>query len=248
MRFTLPSWVIVLTLVALGVAATRLVCPGCVDRTRRNAACVWTGDSIFPVETGNSAHWQHLIVDAQLAEELAVEYADANFSRWAVTGKPRIEFGTHAQNVRAQGTCLARLDAAIESAHAVSVEQIASARRARNPVFDLVVVLLFVPLYGAAAKKVCGVCRNVLFADARFVRFFAFILTSVSVSGLGLLAFALWRIVMEGMRVGNPGDHMGNRAAGNYWSHEYAAALFMGGVLLFWVVSVLASREAADQR
>jgi hypothetical protein len=243
MESRLPSSLVVLTFVAAGFAATRFVCSGCVDRNRRNTGCEWTDDKIFSIETGNASHWRHLVLDAQLAEELAVEYADAHFYRWAVAGKRVATFDTHAANVRAQGVCLAQLDVAIGNAHRVTAEQIAAARRVRNPVFDLLVLLLFVPLYGLVAKKVCDVFRNVLFTDARFVRLFALVLTSASTSGLGLWSFVLWRLPMEGMRVGNPEGHMGHREAGYYWSPEYAVVLFVGGMLLFWVVAILAWRK-----
>src|SRR5690242_21890778 len=106
MKSRLPSSLIVLTLVAAGFAATRFVCPGCVERNRRNTDCEWTDDKTFSVETGNASHWRHLVLDAQLAEELAAEYAGAQFYRWAVAGKRVATFDTHAANVRAQSVCL----------------------------------------------------------------------------------------------------------------------------------------------
>ena len=61
---------------------------------------------------------------------------------------------THADNVRAQGTCLARLDVAIQDAHAVAAGQSLPLVGARNRVFDMMVLLLFSPLYIAAASTV----------------------------------------------------------------------------------------------
>jgi hypothetical protein len=47
-------------------------CPGCIDRNRVNTACKWTGDTAFPIDPQNRVHQQHLVADAQLAEELAI--------------------------------------------------------------------------------------------------------------------------------------------------------------------------------
>src|SRR5258706_9480862 len=55
--------------------------PGGIDRSRVNANCEWTGDSSFPIDQQNTAHQQHLVADAQLAEELAIRYADAEHKR-----------------------------------------------------------------------------------------------------------------------------------------------------------------------
>jgi len=245
----LTRLVLAAALAAIGAALIRLVCPGCVDRPRANSGCEWTADTEFPVDVTNRAHWRHLVGDAQLAEELAVRYADVHFYRWAfpvrtAASGPMQASGTHADNVRAQSTCLARLDEAIQETHAVSPGQIATARAARNGFFDTMVLLVFSPLYLAAASTVCTKFRNLLFAHARTIRFIALALSSVSIGALGVICFSLWQGIMEGMRVGNPEGHFGFRAAAhNYWSYQYVGALFAAGNVMFWIVALSSHRS-----
>jgi hypothetical protein len=81
-----------------------------------------------------------------------------------------------------------------------------------------------------------------------YVRLVALTLASVSMACLGLLSFYLWWSVMEGMRVGNPNGHMSTfrAAAHNYWTHQYVGALFVGGMLLFWVVAAVWYRAGSN--
>src|SRR5919199_2911249 len=59
-----------------------LVCTcGCIDRTRTNSTCEWTRDSAFPLDLANPDDQRHLVADGQLAEELAVRYADSEHKR-----------------------------------------------------------------------------------------------------------------------------------------------------------------------
>lgn len=239
MRFALPSWLLIVAWAAAGVGGTYLACPGCVDRSRANSRCEWTGDSVFQIDSRDTTHRRHLRSDAQLAEEIAVRYGDAEHPhRYGAEA-----FSAHEKNVQAQIACRARLDVVIEDTHGVTAQQVAIARGARNWVFDLLVVLSFLPLYGFALSRVCGRLRNVLRADALAVRVLAMALGSVISSSLGLLAFRLWWTLIEGMRVGNPQGHFGIRAAAlNYWSHLYVGALLGAGMLLFLIVA-MASRK-----
>src|SRR5881397_3483428 len=75
---TLSLLVVIAAFTGVGTAR---YCPGCLDRGRVNKGCQWTGDSAFPIDWQNTAHRRHLIADAQLAEDLAIRYADAEFNR-----------------------------------------------------------------------------------------------------------------------------------------------------------------------
>jgi hypothetical protein len=55
--------------------------PGCIARDRSNSRCEWTGDMSLPRDQRNPAHQQHLIEDAQLAEELAIRHATGQRNR-----------------------------------------------------------------------------------------------------------------------------------------------------------------------
>src|SRR5260221_9387988 len=77
MKSVLTHWGTALVLALSGVVLTRITCPGCVDRGRANSRCDWTGDTAFRVNAADHAQWRHLVTHVQLAEELAVRYADA---------------------------------------------------------------------------------------------------------------------------------------------------------------------------
>jgi hypothetical protein len=235
-----------LAVMAAGVCATYATCPGCIDRNRANKACEWTGDTAFPIDLRNMAHREHLVADAQLAEELAIRYADLEFGR---------RFGVEhhgglLENGRIRNECLSRTFRAIEASHNVSSEQVQLARGERNVTFDVAVGLLFLPIYvfaGIVASR--GLSRRLSMHD-RFARLIAAGMASVAFSFLGLQCFRLWGAVWEVIRVGN--GHMTSiRAASrNRWVHHLDGQL-IAAILLFWLVAVCCSRlwseeDAAD--
>jgi hypothetical protein len=86
-----------------------LAVPGCIDRHRVSVNCEWTGDASFSIDPQDPAHQQHLVADAQLAEELAIRYADREHERL---------FGTNAhggllEGGRVRDRCMSRMVAAI---------------------------------------------------------------------------------------------------------------------------------------
>src|SRR6202008_2592072 len=110
-----------------------------------------TGDTRRPLDSGNADHRAHLTEDAQLAEELAIRNADAEHGRrFAVA-----HHGGLLDNGRFRQACLSQMFRAIEDNHGVSADEIQLARGVRNPVFDLAVVLLFLPFYSLVAVAVC---------------------------------------------------------------------------------------------
>jgi hypothetical protein len=235
----LPASVVVgVMCVALWVS-----CPDCIDRTRVNKACEWTGDTVFPIDPREPAHWRHLVADAQLAEELAIRHADAEFSR---------RFGVEhhgglIDNGRFRRECLSRLFGAIEANHGVTPDQIRVARGQRNGSFDVAVGLLFVPFYVFGAHIICLWLARRFSSDGRSVRRVAMGLASIVVSLLGLQAFRLWGAVWEVVRVGN-GHMTGMRLAPpNRWPHQYVGADFLAGVVLFWLVAAYYLSITSDE-
>lgn len=232
-------WILAVLLALSGGIATRLTCWGCVDQTRANRKCELSGDVPLRIDVSNQAQWRHLVSDAQLAEELAVQYADAKFYRWAFPVRnsasgPTQTSDTHADNVHAQEVCLAQLSQSIQTLHAVTGEQVAAARQSRSATFDGLVLASFTPLFILAALSVRDGLSHLLFADAGWVRTASRVWTAVSVSGLGLLAFRLWWTVFEGIRVGNPTGHMGLRMSSlHYWTPLWVVLLFTAAVTIF---------------
>ena len=245
----LARWLLFFAIASVGAVVTYVRCPGCIPRDRVNTACEWTSDTRFPFDSRNPVHQEHLIEDAQLAEELGVRYADAEHGR---------RFGVEhhgglIDNGRFRRECLSRMFAAIENNHAVTAEQVRVARGYRNPTFDLAVVLMFLPFYALGATIVCrGISRR-FSSTERSVRWVATLLASVVVSLLGLQCFRLWGAIWEVVRVGN--GHMASiRAASQTrWVQVYAGADFIAGVVLFWVIALVCYRvmvetEPADGR
>jgi hypothetical protein len=238
----LGLWLVLLAVTSGGVVVMYMRCPGCLPRDRVNKTCEWTGDAKFPLESEDQAHREHFIKDAQLAEELAIRYADAEFKR---------RFGSEAHgglidNGRLRGECMSRMFDAIENNHDVTPEQVRFARAQRNRTFDLAVGLLFIPLYSLAATIVCRWLFRRFSSTERFVGVVATGLASVAVSLLGIQCLRLWGAVWEVVRVGN--GHMTSIRAASYsrWNQQYVGADFIGGIVLFWLIALICNRVVWD--
>jgi hypothetical protein len=136
---------------------------------------------------------------------------------------------------------MSRLFSKIESNHSVTAEQIRLARTERNRAFDTAVGLLFLPLYWFVGTVVCRALARRFSPDERHVRIVATGLTSVAVSLLGSQCGVLWSMPWEGIRVGN--GHIGAFRLASYnrpWHN--LGVLFVGGVLLFWLIALLYRR------
>lgn len=195
----LSPGIVTLAIVCAGAGATWSRCPGCLPRDRVNTACQWTGDATFVYDERQAAHRTHLVEDAQLAEELGIRYADAEFGR---------RFGVEhhgglLDGGRVRRDCLRQMFQAIEIAHGVSPEQILVARGQRNQWFDTAVALLFLPLYLLGAAQGCRRLRRRFSAKERAARWAATGVASVAAGFLGFQVFRLWAAVWEVIRVGN---------------------------------------------
>jgi hypothetical protein len=224
-----------------GVSATYVTCPGCIDRSRVNKTCEWTRDTAFPIDPRNAAHQQHLAADAQLAEELAIRHADAEFGR---------RFGVeHHGGLLDDGKfrreCLSRMLSAIERNHEVTSLQVAVARGQRNRTYDVAVSMMFLPLYlvgGIAASR--WLSRHLARHD-RSVRVVAAGIMSLVFSFLGLQFMRLWGAVWEVIRVGNGHMTSMRTASQTRWMADHVEGQLIGGILLFWLVALCCSRIAA---
>ena len=235
-------WLLVFAVASGGAVVTYMRCSGCIARERVNESCEWTGDTRVSLDPKNPAHQQHLIEDAQLAEELGIRYADAEFGR---------RFGVeHHGGLLEQGRvrreCLSRMFLAIEHNHDVSAEQIGVARGQRNRSFDVAVVLLFLPLYSLAATIACRWLGRHFSSDERYVRSVATGLASIAAAFLGVQAFRLWGSLWEVIRVGN--GHMTSIRAASYgrWTQQYGGADLVAAILLFWLIALTSYRGVSD--
>ena len=237
------AWLFGLVVMGGGAWATYLICPGCIDRSRINSACEWTGDYAFPIDPRNTAHRKHLASDAQIAEELAIRHADVEFGK---------RFGVEHHGGLIDGgsfrrECLSRMFHAIEASHVVTPEQVHVARGQRNWIFDVAVGVLFLPLYVLGSIAAIRALSRRFSNDERFVRLIAMGVASAAVSFLGLQCLRLWGAVWEVVRVGN--GHMTSirEASRSGWVHHVDGQL-MGGMLLFWLVALCYSRVAVEER
>jgi hypothetical protein len=239
----LALWCGVLAVAAGGAVVTYVYRPGCLPRDRVNTTCEWTGDGRFTIDPHNAAHRAHLVTDAQLAEELGIRYADAEFGR-RFGG---IEHhGGLLDDGRVRGECLAKMFQAIEANHGATPGQIHLARGERNPAFDVAVALLFLPFYSLAAAAACRWLNRRFSSNERYARWIAMGLASMAVAFLGMQCFRLWGGVWEVIRVGN--GHMTSiRAASSTgWVHQYVGADFLGALLVFWLVALIGYRAVTD--
>ena len=240
MRLLHAAWLVGFVLMTGGVWATYATCPGCIDRSRINSACEWTGDTAFAIDSENTTHRKHLVSDAHIAEELAIRHADGEFGR---------RFGVEhhgglIDDGRFRRECLSRMLHAIENNHGVTSEQVHLARGQRDRIFDVAVSVLFLPVYLLGAIAASRWLSRRFSPDERFARFVAAGMASVAVSFLGLQCLRLWGAVWEVVRVGN--GHMTSiRAASQTgWMHHVDGQL-IGGILLFWLVALWCSRAGS---
>jgi hypothetical protein len=129
-----------------------LVCAsGCLPRERFNKNCEWTLDASRRLDLNDPRDREHLIQDAQLAEELATRYSD--FKAKQVTG-----YEGHGGYLEQDGSrpaagtdCSARSNASIASHHnrLPKPADIVTGR------FDLAVILSFAVFYVLATRWVC---------------------------------------------------------------------------------------------
>ena len=164
-----------------------------------------------------------LTEDAEFAEDLAIRYADR------CCGPHSGHFESFAEYGRMRDQCMARLFQEVAGSHTVSVEQVRESLRHRSTGLDLAVILSFGVLYAFAAHRI-----------ARWVSGAVMIVyASAIVSIAGVLLLELWAITVETIRVGN--GHLSDRTGRIPWAH-HRPALFVGGVLLFWLAAALPYR------
>ncbi len=132
----------------------------------------------------------------------------------------------------------------IERHHRVTAEQILVARGQRDRLFDLAVIVLFLPLYAFATIGASVWLARRFSADGRVVLFVATAVVSVMAGVLGLQSLQLWGAIWEVIRVGN--GHMTSMRAATYtrWGQQHVDVQVLGSILLFWVIALCCYRIA----
>jgi hypothetical protein len=237
MRPTLVFALVVVVAVCCGVAVARY-CPGCIDRSRINKGCEWIGDTAFPIDWTTPTHRQHLVADTQLAEDLAIRRADAEFDR--LYGYEA--HGGLIDNRRVVNECMARLVSLIEANHGVTAEQVASARGQRSALFDVMTALSFLPVYVWGSLIACRRLQRRFADEPRHIQLIAFGLTATVATVLALQAGPLWGAIWETVRVRN--GHMSSfrSASDTRWVLQHVGTVCVCGLLVFAVVARFCER------
>jgi len=226
----IPTWLFVL-----------LCFVGCTRRDPRNSNCEWPQETARPLDLSQSAQQRHLSDDAQLAEDLAIRYADSH------RGPRSGHFEGFDEYRQTRDRCMTALFEVIGNNHTVAREQVRQSLGHRRTSLDLAVILSFAVLYGFAASGLAGqIWRRFPPAEEWIAGAVATLLTSAVISMAGVLLGELWATSVENLRIGS--GHLSYRVNRIPWV-QHRLGLFVGGVVLFCIIAGLRYRagvRAAD--
>lgn len=188
----------------------------CILRPGMNADCAWPREAPRRLDLSIGADRRHLVVDAELVEELVDRYR------------------FHVPNE--QPECEKRLIDAVARTHGVGVGDVALARdRIPEKGLDLPVnvpvAVLFVFTVLAAARAI-----ERRFRDETVPAIVTLTIASILLSGLFVLVGEFWTSILQMIRVGS--QHVGGRVARLPWK-RHEEQIFVIGLVLFWTVMLL---------
>ena len=190
--------------------------PACILRPGMNADCRWPPERTRQLDLSMTADQRHLVVDAELLEELV----------------DRFRF--HPADEQRQ--CEDRLIAIVARAHSVDVSDVVRARhRTAERGLDL---LVNVPVAALFLLSVVHVVRRI---ERRFVEeplpfTISLVVASVALSALLVWVGELWTSILQMIRVGS--QHVGGRVQKLPWL-QHEQQILMLALLLFWTVVLL---------
>jgi hypothetical protein len=196
----------------------------CILRPGMNSDCMWPPEAPRRLDLNNQADRRHLVLDAELVEELVDRYR------------------FHVPNE--QPACEKRLTDIVARTHSVTVADLASARdsvseRGLDLLVNVPVAVLFV-------FTVAGISRRIeqRFKDEPWLMNVTLVIASVAVAGLFVMVGEFWTNILQMIRVGS--QHVGGRAAKLPW-RRHEQQIFFIGVALFWVVVWLRQTWSRNQ-
>jgi hypothetical protein len=195
---------------------------GCGGRDRINEGCRWTHDAAFPLDLTAGGHQQHLRADADLAEDLAIRFADAHRGRVAgarATGQTWAE---------GRDSCMAELFTEIEKRHGVPAAEIRRWMGLRDLSYDLPVFVTFLTWLALLARRLSRRLLNGWSFRGR-LEVFAVAVTSVAAGAAGGALGALWFGLFEMIRLGS--EHVSGRGFRPPWPY-YLATVFAAAFLI----------------
>jgi hypothetical protein len=213
-----------LTLVVLSCST------GCTLHPKTNSNCQWTSTQ------GNRS----LYYDAEIAEDLAIRYADAH------RGLNSRNFEGLPQYARARDQCMSQLFEAVANQHSVTPAEVRRALNDRPRRIDLAIALPFIALYIFAVNAIISRLyeKNLDGTPSLRSPVIAGYISLVT-SSAGVLLGEAWTGILETFRLGN--GHLSYRTGRLAWSHHFPA-LFVGGLVLFWCIVVIRKRAALRWR
>jgi hypothetical protein len=196
----------------------------CILRPGMNSDCTWPPEAPRRLDLNNQADRRHLVLDAELVEELVDRYR------------------FHVPNE--QPACEGRLTDIVARTHSVTVADLA---RARDSVSDRGLDLLVnVPIAVLFVFTVAGITRRIeqRFMDEAWLRNATLAIASVAVAGLFVMVGEFWTNILQMIRVGS--QHVGGRAARLPWP-RHEPQIFLVGIALFWIVVTLRQALARNR-
>jgi hypothetical protein len=202
---------------------------------QRNSKCQWPAETRRLLNLSDSAARTHLRQDAQLAEDLAIRYADAH------DGPHSGQFESWAAYNNTCDSCMISLLATVAADDGVTEEQVRAAVTQRPLAFDLAITLSFAVFYFLVANAMAQrVWRRFPIQDGWITGVVAMAAVSIVVGAAGVFTGAIWAGIAESIRLGN--GHLSYRLDRIPWRH-HQVSLFIAAILLFWIAAAIQSRR-----
>lgn len=207
---------------------------GCIASGRLNADCRWVQESSTSDGTGAAVE-KHLVTDVEVAEELAIRYADVQ------RGRRSGRFVSNEDYQKTREQCLAVLFSVVRSVHGVPESTLQSMRGRRISSVDASVLAVF----GALYLLVCFLfAHRIQQRTSRWWRVGASLVLSAMVAAGGTMLLELWAGVVEMLRVHD--THLSYRADRLPWQ-AHRADVFAGAVVLFLLVVAVSALQPRPQ-
>lgn len=212
------------------ILAVLLVTGACVRRDGRNADCRWPAES--PPAAANA--W-HLASDAELAEDLAIRYADTHH------GLRTPGYVSGEAYVAARDRCLGTLLGTAARAHGTPAEQIGRALGGNRAAIDTAVNLPFLLIAGLLACLAARwIWRRYPLREGWMPGVVMTLFLALSFAFAGVMLGEMWSWLVEGWRLDN--GHMSYRAIRLPWA-RYRTELWTGMLVMFLAISALVARR-----
>ena len=205
---------------------------GCMPQNRVNSSCEWRNDPVRLAAPGTRERRQHLAEDVRVAQDLGIRHGDSVGGRlW------------HAPSLQARAACTEASFQQIMRQHHVSREELIAVTGARDPLIDLLLVILPTALLFAIASH--ATVRRVvagLDANRKIVLIVLACITPLA-AFLGVGFAQIWGVVVEEARLRS--NHISYRAAYiPLYVYKEAAWLIAGALFAGVSARVLRERRA----